>query len=134
MNLLLNDTHNAEMELTDLAKSDFGIQVCLKRSEFIGLELSIPAVLYIRTFTNSPGEIVMYLSAIRSRTKKADMRVITAIFPEGKLSSIDLDKMWDAQKGYAVGESCDNCLDHINWDSYEITNQAKPLDAEWKIS
>lgn len=70
----------------------------------------------------------MYLSAIRARTKKADMSIITAIFPNGKLSSSDLEKMWDTQKGSAVGESCDNCLDQVDWDSYEITNQAKPLD------
>ena len=128
LELLLLDRNKTDVELNDQAKHDFGIRVCLKRAEVIGLELTLPAVLYIRNLIQSPGEIVMYLSAIRARTKKADMSIITAILPNGKLSSIDLEKMWDAQKGYAVGESCDNCLDQVNWDSYEITNQAKPLD------
>lgn len=53
LELLLLDRSQSEVEMNDQAKQDFGIRVCLKRADAIGLELSIPVVLYIRTITNS---------------------------------------------------------------------------------
>lgn len=124
--LISLENHN-DFELSDEANKDFGIQLCMKRAKSIGLELSTPAMLYIRTITSSPADIVMYLSVLRTRTKKADIHILDAIFPDGRLSSKDLETMWDKQKGHNNKESCDNCLDNIDWDSFVITNQIKPL-------
>lgn len=92
-------------------KGEFMYQIIDKRSEYIGLQLSEPMKVFLMFMTRSPGTAVMYLYALRTKVKKANMQNFAEVFPMGYLSETDLEEMWDKQKGFACEEKIDNCLD-----------------------
>lgn len=98
----------------------FIYKVIDKRSKSIGLDLSISVKIWFSMIVKTPGEAVMYLYALRSKTEKCDMSTLAKVFPEGFLSDADLSLMWDAQKGSASAVACDNCLDHFNFTTHQI--------------
>lgn len=92
-------------------KGEFMYQIIDKRAEYIGLQLSEPVKVFLMFMTRSPGTAVMYLYALRTKVKKANMQNLAEIFPMGYLNELDLETMWDKQKGFACEEKIDNCLD-----------------------
>jgi hypothetical protein len=92
-------------------EAQFLYQVIDKRAEYIGLELTNPAKIFLMFQTKSPGTAVMYLYALRTRYKSVSMGTIANMFPMGFPSEDSIEKMWDKQKGHVNGENVDNCLD-----------------------
>lgn len=109
MNMLMSE--NNENFTIEPVKNEFMFQMIEKRAEYIGLELSNPAKVFLMVLTRSPGTAVMYLYAIRSKVTKANMQDLANIFPMGYLNETELETMWDKQKGYNCDEKADNCLD-----------------------
>lgn len=109
MQMLMSE--NNENFTVEPVKNEFMYQMIEKRAEYIGLELSNPAKVFLMFLTRSPGTAVMYLYAIRSKVNKANMQDLTNIFPMGYLSEAELETMWDKQKGYNCDVKADNCLD-----------------------
>jgi hypothetical protein len=87
-----------ENKVPDEVKSTFEYRVTKSRAEYLGLEITDAAALMLAILCQSPGEIVMYLVAIRSKTKSFNMEDLSNIFPMGFPSHIYLGKMWDKQK------------------------------------
>lgn len=97
-------------------KEEFLYKVIESRAKHIGLELSDSAKIFLMFLCQSPGNVVMYLCALRSKEKRVDMAVLTNYFPMGFPNENSLGDLWDAQKGYVNGEKCDNCLDTLRFD------------------
>ena len=100
-------------------KEEFLFKVIDSRAKFLGLEMTDAAKIFLMFLCQSPGNIVMYLCALRSRETKVDMSVLTNYFPMGFPDEASLSEMWDAQKGHVNGEKVDNCLDHVKFDAQE---------------
>lgn len=109
MNMMLQD-NDKNFEAPEL-QEQFLYQVINKRAQYMGMEISVPAIIFLMFLTQSPGSAIMYLSAIRSQTKIVNMNVIANIFPMGFVSAKDIEIMWDDQKGYLHQQKVDNCLD-----------------------
>ena len=83
----------------DSLKEEFGFRLMSKRSEVMGLKLSDRLILMLMLITAcNPGEMVMYLTAIRSKTQECDLHEFCNIFPVGFLTEDDLHLMWTTQK------------------------------------
>ena len=96
-------------------KEEFLYKIIDSRAQYIGLNLSEAAKIFLLFKTKSPGNAVMYLYAIRSKTQTANMKTISELFENGFLSAQDEEKLWDAQKGFNCDEKKDNCLDSYNF-------------------
>jgi hypothetical protein len=97
-------------------QSQFLYQVIEKRAEHIGLNLSVPAKIFLMFLTKSPGSAVMYLYAIRSKTNIASMQTIASLFPVGFVAEHEMEKLWDKQKGHTYNDkNVDNYLDVYNF-------------------
>lgn len=85
------------------------------RAEVLGLECTNSLLCFIAVISRSPGVVVMYLSALRSKYKPSDIPVgmsfLTTVFPLGFLSDEDLSRCWDSQKCETAGTLNDNMLD-----------------------
>ena len=80
-------------------KATFEFRVTKSRADYLGLEITDAAVMMIAVMCTSPGEIVMYLVAIRSKTKVLDIEKLLAhIFPVGFPSHAHLNNIWNMQK------------------------------------
>lgn len=104
--------------------NSFAYRLLTKRASLLGIELD-PAVTAFMTVTcDSPGKLVMLISAIkyalRLRTPgevgddKLDMTILTDIFPQGFVRPDQLEALWDAQKCYKLDIPGDNLLDQIS--------------------
>lgn len=109
MNMMLQDD-DKNFKAPEL-EGQFLYQVISKRAEHMGIEISVPATIFLMFLTQSPGSAVMYLSALRSQKKLVNMNVIADMFPMGFVSAKDMETMWDAQKGHIHQQKVDNCLD-----------------------
>lgn len=92
-------------------KNEFMYQIIDKRAQYIGLEMSEPAKVFLMFMSRNPGSAVMYLYAIRTYMKRVTMQDLARVFPMGYLNESSLEEMWDKQKGYFCDEKIDNCLD-----------------------
>ena len=81
-----------ENKVPDEVKSTFEYRVTKSRAEYLGLEITDAAALMLAILCQSPGEIVMYLVAIRSKTKSFNMEDLSNIFPMGFPSHIYLGR------------------------------------------
>lgn len=86
-----------------------------KRAEYIGLEVSDQAKVFLMFETKSPGTAVMYLYALRSKFTSVTMNDLANVFPNGFPTEDTLEKMWDKQKGYTYNDSVDNYLDGLKF-------------------
>lgn len=94
------------------AQDQFMYKLIDQRAKFIGLDMTEASKVFLMLLAQSPGSAVMYLYAMRSKATYVDMKILTELFPVGFLSSIDMEIMWDKQKGYNCEEQFDNCLDN----------------------
>lgn len=104
------DQGKAKLNAPEITSS-FMYQIIDRRAKHMELELSDPAKVFLMFLVKSPGSAVMYLSALRSKTKNVDMNVLANTFPIGFLSEQYLEIMWDKQKGHT-----DNYLDSCVFD------------------
>lgn len=113
INMLMSEGQN--IDIPEI-KGQSIYQMIDKRSEYLGLEISEPAKIFLMFLSKgSPGNAVMYLSALGAKNTKVDMNVVADLFPMGFVPKNDLDKLWDAQKGHVNQQSGDNCLDQITF-------------------
>ena len=110
------DTSDLPPEITQ----SFEFKVVEQRSKAMGLTLSNPVKIYLSIIAKGPGTIIMYLSALCAKATSVNMTDLAHITSLGKVSTENLSKLWEAQKGYSAGEKVDNCLDHVDWDNYQI--------------
>lgn len=110
------DTSDLPLEITQ----SFGFKVIERRSEAMGLTLTNPVKIYLSIIAEGPSTVVMYLSALRAKATSVNMTDLAHITSLGKVNTENLGKLWEAQKGYSAGEKVDNCLDHVDWDNYQI--------------
>lgn len=101
--------------LLEAVSEEFAYRVAMARARALGRELSPRLGAVLTVIANSPGEIVMYVSALHALYPK---EVLTArLFQEMSnfkvLSDESSGKVWDAQKGIVNGEQVDNCLDYL---------------------
>lgn len=85
-------------KIPDEGKATFEFKVTKSRADYLGLEITDAAVMMLAVMCTSPGEIVMYLVAIRSKTNTLDIEKLTHIFPIGFPSHTHLSNIWDMQK------------------------------------
>ena len=101
-------------------KDSFLYQVAEGRAAIVGLKLSTAVLSMISCIAESPGVAVMYVYALRYAQRKwaKDTMMMMSdfidIFPKGFPAETELSRLWDAQKGYAMGLKCDNFLDTLN--------------------
>jgi len=101
-------------------QSQFLYQIIDKRANYIGLELSEPAKIFLMFETKSPGTAVMYLYALRSKFTSVTMGNIADMFPMGFPTEPTLHKIWEKQKD----PKGDNYLDSHQF--ADIKKQNKP--------
>ena len=96
---------------------EFGYRIAMSRAKMLGREMSPRLAVLLMMLLRSPGEIVMYISALHALYPED---VLTAsklhLVTNFKLLSEDAySTLWDMQKGAFNGEPAgiDNCLDHI---------------------
>lgn len=106
----------------DLQQSFLG-QVALKRAEFMGVRCTPGFLELLASFSGSPGDVVMFLSAFRHEQDGNDvdpnnpLKMDAGYFldvTKGKIPSREFkSQMWDKQKGLHTGHPVDNWLDVI---------------------
>lgn len=102
--------------ITPEISSSFLFRVCQKRAEFIKLNITQHAVLFLSYLCTSPGDLVMYLYymkyvATQHSYEVVDTHKIACMLPQGFLSSKSLDELWTAQKVEGA-----NLLDMISFE------------------
>jgi hypothetical protein len=112
--LLLLEYKNKPVYIS-VAQSDFAFRIIETRAEAIGLELSNAVKLMLVMICSSPGTIVMYLYALRTKFKTVNLDSFISVFPNGFPDELSLLTMWENQKGYKNAEKCDNCLDYYKF-------------------
>lgn len=109
----------SDPEFPSLAlRNSFPYQVALKRANAINLNITPAVITMLCVLANNPGKIVMYLYAlkhfqIRDKLKVINTSALAMAFPMGFPDDLAMSEIWDSQKGYVLGFSCDNLLDHI---------------------
>jgi hypothetical protein len=94
---------------------DLGVEIIHTRSQHIGLQISGQVFALIRTISDSPGTIVMWLHALRSWQVRnggrlVDMDLISMqLFPMGFPTRDALQAAWEAQKMESGGNFLDTC-------------------------
>lgn len=78
----------------------FSVKIAMSRAEFLGFKtINWQAATFLSVLTKgNPGTLVMYLSALRSRTTEFTTGALANNFPMGFLSEQELETMWDLQK------------------------------------
>ena len=106
---------------------DLGVEIIHSRSKHIGLEITGQVFALLRTISDSPGTIVMWLHALRSWQvrnggKVIDMDTLSMqLFPLGFPTEESLHAAWQAQKT----EGGTNLLDACNADTFrEVVDAA----------
>lgn len=102
-------------------KGDFGAKVLIKRLEAYELPFEITDFFYVAsvmTFIDRVGVVVIMLRLCWQEWKKMGRTRFDiqawgeTMFPMGVPGEEDLEKMWDSQKGHALGfDNIDNVLD-----------------------
>jgi len=111
------ELHNNKDEIRSL-------KIISSRSEYLGMKLSTGAGMVLALICPTPGDITMYLTAIKHVhvTLESETPIITAIwlyesvFERKTISEASMSIMWDKQKVHDCHP--DNFLDHINKDSF----------------
>ncbi len=104
------EVHKQAEEINDL-----GVEIIHTRSHHIGLKISGQVFALIRTVSESPGTIVMWLHALRSwqvrnGDRLIDMDTISmSLFPMGFPTHAALQTAWAAQKLENGGNFLDTC-------------------------
>ena len=111
--LMIAATMGGVGSTSDEVKALFQYQLGAKRAEVMGLAFQDNAMAFLSLMCETPGAIVMYLSAFRAKGIPVTMSEIVNQFPMGFPSKESLSQMWDKQKG----ETVDNELDAIKWES-----------------
>ena len=120
ISLVMMEQSNTSMpkEITE----GFEYKVGLKRKEALGLDINPYALVMLCTIANSVGEVVMYITALTRRyhlTGKAiDTLELAKAFPIGFLTANEMKRLWDAQKGFNLGEKFDNLIDQVSKDDF----------------
>lgn len=96
-------------------KEEFLFKVIDSRAKYLGLDMTDSAKIFLMFLCQSPGNVVMYLCALRTKAQKVDMSVLTNYFPMGFPNEESMGRLWDLQKGYVNDEKVDNCLDHVKF-------------------
>lgn len=120
---LANDA-NGVAHMVEETKGYFPYQVLTKRAEFVGLDLSEPAKIFLCCLSNSPGTLVMYVYALRYWQLTNDGQPVTAsslasTFPMGFLTDQSLSEMWDAQK-VELEDRTMNLLDTLSKENLQV--------------
>lgn len=113
-NMTVMENQQRKLNIPEI-QNQFLYQLIEKRAEYIGLELSDQAKVFLMFETKSPGTAVMYLYALRSKFTSVTMNDLANVFPEGFPTEDTLEKMWDKQKGYTYGAKVDNYLDGLQF-------------------
>lgn len=133
INLLIMEKSGAPM--ADEVKQQFMYQVCEKRAEHLQLDCNEYMIAFLSIMVcRTPGEIVMYLTALRHwqvasvdeqltedgkiKQVKLTLNALCNIFPSG--FPISLEEAWDQQKGYKLGLSVDNMLDAVKQSDFSL--------------
>ena len=119
--LMIAATMGGVGSTSDEVKALFQYQLGAKRAELMGLAFQDNAMAFLSLMCETPGAIVMYLSAFRAKGIPVTMSEIVNQFPMGFPSKESLSQMWGKQKGQTV----DNELDAIDWQA----SDAPPVTA-----
>lgn len=101
-----------------------GVQISLKRAEFIKLKLNPWVAVMLAICFNSPGEIVMMLyymkwKSIQQKYTQITMNEFSLIFPFGFLDDESSMKIWDKQKVPSSVYGTDNMLDALRFEEVQ---------------
>ena len=96
VNISVNEMNNIPVSSGIKELPAFGL--IKSRAEAIGLDCNDHVLFVILLLSPSPGTIVMYLSALRSKGKQFNMEKFSTVFPNGFLSPEDLSFCWSKQK------------------------------------
>ena len=73
-------------------------QMVEKHAKAMELQATVPAMIVITCLAMKPGSILMYLSAIRSKTDVLNMEYICKTWPTGYIPEDELQRLWELQK------------------------------------
>jgi len=114
---LVDNTKGIE-DLLEAIRDTFTYKVLDKRAEFVGLNLSTPAKIFLCCLASTPGDLVMYIYALRYwQLTNADAQVtvglLSTVFPSGFLTAEALSSLWAKQK-IKLSEGTQNLLDTLS--------------------
>ena len=109
--------------LTPELDKDFFFQVATKRAEFLGLKINPYTVAMICVLAGSVGDVVMFITVMaRYAQLHGDCEVTTNelanAFPMGFPTKESRHTLWDAQKGFAMGQKFDNLIDRVSKEDF----------------
>lgn len=120
-NMFINSLmkENAGEQFPPAVYDSFSMKMITSRAKYLGLDINDYAAAFLGVLTESPGEAVMYLSALKYRYGASQVTVnnMAFVFALGFPSKESLHKMWDAQKisgVYGMNAGTDNLLDLIS--------------------
>jgi len=106
------------------AQGDFLFNILNKRCEVFGLNISIPAKLFLPGICMNPAEVVMYFTVFMYKQFKTgariDMDYIANLFSNGFPTEDSLKKHWELQKYINRSTGSDNFIDRINYNNMTV--------------
>lgn len=124
LNAAFMEQENADLfSLEDAKKFGFFAEVMQKRLEFSGTNATFPCAIFVLTLCNKVSDVVLWSYTLNRMFKKFKKNItlqeLANCFPCGFPIEEEVNKIWDAQKGYNYDLKIDNIIDYDEVWNYE---------------
>ena len=104
-------------------EKDFFFQVATKRADFLGLKINPYTVAMFCMLAGSVGDVVMFITAMARYAQlhgncEVTTNELANAFPMGYPTPETRHTLWDAQKGFAMGQKFDNLIDRVSKEDF----------------